>query len=180
MKLFQSKLKILGHVVDDQGIRMDPEKVDSIVAWKTPTDCNLLQGFLGAVGYLAPNALQIRIPMGILTHLTGDSVAYNWTHTEQCAFDQVKQLISDFRDHHCVALDYTPGAPPINMVTDACITGISGIVSQGHDWCNAPVASFYSVKLDKAQVNYPVHDVELLAGIETMLCNRNILQGHKF
>ena len=42
MKLFQSELKILGHVVDNQGIRMDPEKVDSIAAWKTPTDHNLL------------------------------------------------------------------------------------------------------------------------------------------
>ena len=73
-----------------------------------------------------------------------------------------------------------PGAPPINMVMDACITGIGGIVSQGHDWCNAPVASFYSTKLDKAQVNYPVHDVELLAGVETMLRNRNLLQGHRF
>ena len=180
MKLFQSELKILGHIVDDQGIRMDPEKVDLIAAWKIPTDRNLLRGFLGAVGYLAPNAPQIRIPMGVLTHLTGDSVAYNWTHTEQHVFDQVKQLISDFHNHHCVVLDYTPGAPPINMVTDTCITGISGIVSQGYDWHNVPVASFYSAKLNKAQVNYPVHDVKLLAGVETMLHNHNILQGHKF
>ena len=83
MKLFQMELKILGHVIDDDSIRMDPEKVDSIAAWKVPTNRDLLHGFLGAVRYLAPNVLQVRVPMGVLTRLTGDSVPYNWTYTEQ-------------------------------------------------------------------------------------------------
>jgi hypothetical protein len=42
------------------------------------------------------------------------------------------------------------------------------------------VAAFYSAKLDSAQQNYPVHEIEMLAGIETMLRHRDILQGTKF
>lgn len=32
------ELKLLGRIIDDQGIRMDPLKVDSILNWKTPTN----------------------------------------------------------------------------------------------------------------------------------------------
>lgn len=70
--------------------------------------------------------------------------------------------------------------PPINMVTNGCITGIARDISQGEDWHNAKVAAFYSAKLNSAQQNYPVPKIEMLAGIETMLCHWNILQGTKF
>ena len=48
-----SEMKILGHIVDNDGIQMDPEKVDALIRWKTPTNQDLLRGFLGAAEYLA-------------------------------------------------------------------------------------------------------------------------------
>ena len=66
------------------------------------------------------------------------------------------------------------------MVTDGCATGIAGVVSQGNNWKTAKIAAFYSAKLNSAQQNYPVHEIEMLAGIETMLRHRDILQGVKF
>ncbi|KAF9471847.1 DNA/RNA polymerase [Pholiota conissans] len=47
------KVKVLRCMVDNEGIQVDPHKVDLLMKWKTPTNCDLLQGFLGAVGYLA-------------------------------------------------------------------------------------------------------------------------------
>lgn len=32
-----SEVKILGRIVTDDGIKMDPEKVDRIINWKVPT-----------------------------------------------------------------------------------------------------------------------------------------------
>lgn len=64
-------MKILGRIIDDDGIRMDPDKVDSVLNWKVPTNKELLRGFLGSVGYLADDIATVRIPMGILTSLTG-------------------------------------------------------------------------------------------------------------
>jgi hypothetical protein len=66
------------------------------------------------------------------------------------------------------------------MITDGCATGISGLVSQGEDWKTAKIAAFYSAKLNPAQQNYPVHEIEMLAGIETMLWHADILQGIRF
>jgi hypothetical protein len=72
LQLLRSELSILGRVVDDEGIRMDPHKIDSVLNWKTPTNRDLLRGFLGSAGYLVDDLPEVRIPMGILHNLTSD------------------------------------------------------------------------------------------------------------
>ena len=83
-------------------------------------------------------------------------------------------------ENHRVPLNYAEGALPIWMITNGCSTGISGLISQGKDWKTAKIAAFYSAKLNPAQQNYPVHEIEMFAGVETMLRHINILQGVKF
>jgi len=180
LHFLEPELKLLGRIVNDKGIRMDPDKVDSVTAWKTPTNRDLLRGFLGSVGYLADDVPNVRIPMSVLHGLTGDTVSFRWGYTEQRAFEDVKRLVQNTRDHHRVPLNYSADAPQIWMVTDGCATGVAGLVSQGPDWKTAKVAAFYSAKLNSAQQNYPVHEIEMLAGIETMLRHQDILQGAKF
>nr|VWO95354.1 Uncharacterized protein [Ganoderma boninense] len=113
MNFFASKLKILGHVIDEKGIAMDPHKVDSVVNWKVPTNKSLLSSFLGAVGFLAPD----------------------------CA---------------------------------------SGYISQGENLTTAKVVTFWSGKFNSAQQNYPVHEQELLAIVESLKRFRPLLYGTKF
>ena len=180
LRFIAPELKLLGRIIDDEGIRMDSEKVDSVLNWKVPTNRDLLRGFIGSVGYLADDIPNVRIPMGILSAITGDTVPFRWGYTEQRAFEEVKSLVHLARGHRRVPLDYSEGAPPIWMVTDGCSTGISGLISQGMDWKTAKVAAFYSAKLNPAQQNYPVHEIEMLAGVETMLRHVDILQGAKF
>ena len=55
---------------------MDSEKVDGVLNWKTPTNCDLLRGFIGSVGYLADDIPNIRLPLGILSAVTGDAVPF--------------------------------------------------------------------------------------------------------
>ena len=176
----QPELKLLGRVIDSQGIHMDSTKVDSVINWKVPTNRDLLRGFIGSVGYLADDIPGVRIPMGVLSSITGDTVPFRWGYTEQRAFEDVKTLVHQAREHHRVPLTYAANAPPIWMITDGCSTGIFGLVSQGNDWKQAKVAAFYSAKLNPAQQNYPVHEIEMLAGVETMLRHADILQGTRF
>ncbi|CAA7270581.1 unnamed protein product [Cyclocybe aegerita] len=180
LHFLEPELKILGWIVTDDGIRMDPDKVDSVIKWKTPTNRDLLRGFLGSVGYLADDIPNVRIPMAVLHALTGDTVSFRWGYTEQHAFEDVKRLVQTAHDHHRVPINYAREAPPIWLVTDGCATGITGLISQGEDWKTAKIAAFYSAKLNSAQQNYPVHEIEMLAGIETMLQHQDILQGAKF
>jgi len=180
LQFLAPELRILGRVVDDDGIHMDSDKVDTVNNWKMPTNRDLLRGFHGSVGYLADDVPGVRIPMGILSALTGDTVPFRWTFTEQRAFEDVKHLVHEACSHCRVPLNYEKGAPTIWMVTDGCATGISGLVSQGDDWKMATIAAFYSAKLNPVQQNYPVHEIEMFAGIETMLRHTDLLQGVKF
>ena len=178
---FLSKcIKILGRIVDKDGIQMDPDKVDALVHWKAPMNHDLLQGFLGAAGYLADDIDHVRVLMGVLHRLTSDQVLFCWDFTAQRAFEEIKELAVKCKDHHRKLISYSEDAPPVNMVTDGCATGIAGAISQGNDWKMAKVATFYSAKLTPAQQNYPVHEIEMLAGVETMLRYRDILQGVRF
>ncbi|EJD42916.1 DNA/RNA polymerase, partial [Auricularia subglabra TFB-10046 SS5] len=180
MQLFAREINILGHIIDEQGIRMDPHKVDSVANWKVPTSRTLLQSFLGAVGFLAPDCAGIRIPMGVLTPLTGVNRPWRWDATAQRAFDEVKQIVSAHRDQHRVAINYEKNAPWINLVTDACLTGGSGYLSQGDDLETAKVCAFWSGKFNPAQQNYPVHELELLAIVESLKRFRGMLHGARF
>ena len=92
-------MKVLGHVVDDDGIRMDPDKVDQVINWKVPINRDSLRGFIRSVGYLADDIYRVRVPMGVLSAITGDTVPFCWTETKQHAFDQVKRYVQACADH---------------------------------------------------------------------------------
>jgi hypothetical protein len=87
--------------------------------------------------------------MGTLSALTGDTVPFRWTHTEQRAFETIKQMTQQARENRRKPLDYAEGTSPVWMITDGSATGISGVVSQGNDWKSADVSAFYSAKLKK-------------------------------
>ena len=174
------EMKILGRIVDDHGIHMDPEKVNSILNWKVPMNCELLRGFLGSVGYLADDIATIRIPMGILSSLTGSETSFKWEYTHQRAFDEIKKLLHGHQEHHHILLDYLKDAPRIWLVTDGSHGGIASVVTQGDDFRRGCVAVFFSAKLSSAQMNYPVHEIEMLAGIKSMRRHHDILLGCSF
>jgi hypothetical protein len=53
-------------------------------------------------------------------------------------------------------------------------------VSQGDDLKTAKVVAFWSGKFNSAQQNYPVHEQELLAIVESLKRFRGLLHGAKF
>ena len=99
LRFIEPELKLLGRIIDDQGIRMDTEKVDSVLNWKVPTNRDLLRGFIGSVGYLADDIPNIRIPMGILSAITRDTIPFRWGYMEQQAFNKVKMLVHHVREN---------------------------------------------------------------------------------
>jgi Reverse transcriptase (RNA-dependent DNA polymerase)/RNase H-like domain found in reverse transcriptase len=169
LQFFATKLKILGHVIDDNGIVMDPDKVDPISKWKTPTNWDLLLQFVGAAGYVAENCPNLRIESSVLSTLTGSTTIWRWGPMQQCAFEAVKNTIQTYRDSHHVAIDY--GAElsqcPVSLTIDASQTGGGGVITQGKP-PHVNVIAFWSGKFNPAQQNYPVHECELLAIIESL------------
>ena len=50
-KFWLEEVKFLGHVVSQDGISIDPKKVEAILNWDKPKNVCEIHSFLGLVGY---------------------------------------------------------------------------------------------------------------------------------
>jgi hypothetical protein len=82
----QQEVKYLGHIVDGQGIRPDPKKVEAVQTWPVPKNVHDVRSFLGLVNYFRKfieHYSEIAVP---LTNLTRKAHAWEWTGRRQDAF----------------------------------------------------------------------------------------------
>ncbi|GJZ33431.1 putative reverse transcriptase domain-containing protein [Tanacetum coccineum] len=88
-----SKVQFLGHVIDSEGIHVDPAKIESIKDWESPKTPTEIRQFLGLAGYyrrFIEGFSKIAKPM---TKLTQKSVKFNWGEKEETAFQTLKQKL---------------------------------------------------------------------------------------
>lgn len=50
-KFFQRKIQYLGHIISEEGIDVDLEKVEAIMNWPTPWNMTDVRYFIGLGGY---------------------------------------------------------------------------------------------------------------------------------
>ena len=48
---YPSRIHYLGHVISDEGIAVDPAKVEAITEWPAPTNVTEVRSFMGLAGY---------------------------------------------------------------------------------------------------------------------------------
>nr|GFB11766.1 putative reverse transcriptase domain-containing protein [Tanacetum cinerariifolium] len=80
------EVQFLGHVVNRDGIHVDPSKVESVTNWKTPESHIEIRSFLRLVGYyrrFIKNFSKIAKP---LTLLNQNNKAYVWGDKQEEAF----------------------------------------------------------------------------------------------
>jgi hypothetical protein len=71
------EIKFLGHTISQDGISVDPEKVQEVMDWKPPTIVRQIRSFLGLAGYyrrFIPDFSRIAKPM---TELLKKGVKYD-------------------------------------------------------------------------------------------------------
>ena len=90
-QFFKKEVTFLGFVVSVNGIRMDPEKIKSIVEWPTPSNVKDVQAFLGLANYnrkFIQNYSSIATP---LTNLTKKDTKFTWGTKQEEAFNRLKE-----------------------------------------------------------------------------------------
>nr|GFA20212.1 putative reverse transcriptase domain-containing protein [Tanacetum cinerariifolium] len=80
------KVQFLGHVIDSEGIHIDPTKIESIKDWALPKTPTEIHQFLGLASYyrrFIEGFFKISKPM---TKLTQKSVKFEWGEKEEAGF----------------------------------------------------------------------------------------------
>jgi hypothetical protein len=173
----QSSIPFLGHIVGKDGIQVDPSKVASVRDWPVPANSHDVRCFLGLANYYRRFVQQFSHIASPLTNLLGKRVAFKWSAPQQQAFEALKQALIT-----APILSAPDFSSPFNITTvsaDASDFAIGAVLTQG-DKANLRTIAYLSRKLNPAEVNYPVHERELLAIVYALKSWRHYLMGRAF
>ena len=89
----QNCVKFLGHVIDNLGIRPDPDKVDAVVRFTTPTSPGDIRRLLGMVNQMSKFSPRLADYTQPLRELLVKDRAWVWESAQQQAFERIKQML---------------------------------------------------------------------------------------
>lgn len=159
-KFFRSQLRYLGYIVDSQGLRTDPEKVDAILNFPTPKNRKEIKRFLGTASWyrrFIPNFSTIAGPLNKLTSTKKTAPPFSWSPDAEKSFLELKSLLVQAPVLACPNFDH-----PFEVHTDASNFGLGAMLCQTIDGVEHPIA-FMSRSLSGAESNYSVTEREALA-----------------
>lgn len=172
-EFYKDHTEFLGYLVSIEGISMDPSKVASIVEWPVPQTLKDLRSFLGFANFyrhFIQDYSKKVLPLTNLTKTVGVT-KFAWSEEAQRSFEVIKDAFA----HGGILRHYEYGLP-CRVETDASDKAIGAILSQQREDKWIPVA-FYSRKLIDAEINYEIHDKELLAIVAAVREWRHYLEG---
>ena len=171
----QESVQFLGHLVDAKGVHTDPEKIEKIQNWPTPTSVTEVRTFVGLTSYyrrFIKNYAEIASP---LHNLTKKDIEFNWSEDCDQAMTKLKQeLIAST----VLAFPNKDGGEFI-LDTDASNTAIGAVLSQIQEGKERVIA-YGSRCLNSPEKNYCVTRRELLAVVYFIDYYRHYLVGRKF
>ena len=139
LDLFSDKTNCLGHVIDNNGIHAELDKMQQIREWRILQNYNEVQKFLGLVQYLALYMPDIMVYTTLLSGLAQNNWTFQWTLLLDKCFQSIKAIamrlpISNPVDFH--------RNEPVWVITDGSQMGIGVMYGQGESWDTCWPAGF--------------------------------------
>ena len=169
-RLFQDKIKYLGHNVSSEGIATDPEKIRCVKDWPVPQTLEQLQSFLGFVGYyrrFIKDFSKISRPLYDMfkgsgcnkkkKHRKPKSGPFQWQECHQTAFEKLVDMCCE-----APILAYADYTKPFTVHTDASLDGLGAVLYQCQEGKDRVIA-YASRGFSQSERNYPAHKLEFLA-----------------
>jgi hypothetical protein len=169
------EVEFLGYIINANGVEMSNRKVEAVRTWerlKNLKDVQRLLGFANFYRRFIKNFSGIARPITDLTQNKGPD--FHWGPTQTVVFQQLKDAFTSTP----ILKHFDPSLEDI-IETDASNFAIGCIPSQKHNGRLHPVA-FHSRKMELAEKNYDIHDIELLAVVEAFKHWRPYCHGAKY
>ncbi|PON49476.1 hypothetical protein PanWU01x14_229920, partial [Parasponia andersonii] len=163
------KVIFLGHVISENGISVDPTKVEAVNNWLRLTNVSEIRSFLGLASYYRHFVEGFSKLASPLTHLTRKNVKFHWNENCERSFEELKhRLITT------LILSIPSGSGGFVVYSDASKNGLGFVLMQ-----NGKVIAYASRQLKEYQKKYPTHDLELAAVVFVLKIWRHYLYGEK-
>ena len=151
-------VKYLGHIVSEEGIQPDPDKVQAIREFKTTENVPDVQQFLGMINQLAKFVPHIATITKPIRELLVKTNVWVWDHPQESAFQELKRIITS----DMVLKQFQPEAETV-VSSDASSVGLDGLLKQRQpDGTMAPIM-FVSRALTPTEQRYATIEKEALA-----------------
>ncbi|XGW25993.1 hypothetical protein V3C99_006978 [Haemonchus contortus] len=169
------QIRYLGNIIDADGRRPDPGKVEVIKKMPPPQDIQQVRSFLGLLNYygaFVEEMHQLRAP---LDKLLKKDAHFNWSPECQRAFDRAKEILSS----DLLLTHYDP-SKEIVVAADASEYGIGAVIS--HRFSNGSEKPIYHAcrTLTAAERNYGQVEKEGLALVFAVRKFHRYLHGRHF
>jgi len=143
----------LGHVVNKNGLAVDPKKIEAVVEWERPTNVWEIQSCLGLAGYyrrFIEGFTALSMPLTTLTRKNAPNI---WSEACDASFQELKHKLVTVP-----VLSLPMGSVGYVVYTDASRMGLGCVLMQ-----QGKVVAYASRMLKDHEKNYPTHDLELAA-----------------
>lgn len=170
-----SEIKYLGHIIDKNGLRPDPAKIEKIKKMPAPKNVTELQSFIGAVNYygkFVKKIRQLRTPLDQLLH---QNTKWKWSSACQNSFEEFKNILeSDLLLTH-----YDPSLP-IRVAADASNVGIGAYIAHTFPDGSEKVVFHAARALTETEKKYSQIEKEALGLVFAVKKFHRFIYGRKF
>jgi hypothetical protein len=121
---YQEQIHYLGHIISEEGITVDPEKIDAIREWSAPKNVTEVRSFMGLAGYYRRFIARFSRIAHPITSLQRKEKKFQWTDDCEKNFQQLKQLLTSAP----ILRIADPNKDSV-VCTDACKEGLGGVLT---------------------------------------------------
>ncbi|CAF4799109.1 unnamed protein product [Rotaria sp. Silwood1] len=155
---FQDEVSYLGFIIDKNGKRPDPRRVEAIKNMPAPKNVKELEAFIGKVNYYGKFISNFSDKCKLLNHLRKKNTPWKWSQECQKAFNNLLQEIVN-----TTTLAHFDAQLPIILATDASHYGIGAVIMHRYpDGSERPIVHA-SKTLTAAERNYSQIEKEALS-----------------
>ncbi|KAL0555978.1 hypothetical protein IC582_004481 [Cucumis melo] len=119
------KVFFLGHVVSNEGVSVDPAKIEAVTNWPQPSTVSEIRSFLGLAGYYRRFVEDFSRITSPLTQLTRKGTPFVWSPTCESSFQELKQKLVT-----TPVLTVSDGSGSFVIYSDASKKGLGCVMMQ--------------------------------------------------
>lgn len=174
-EFLKRETEFLGHVITQDGVKPNKNKVEKILDWPLPKTPKEIKQFLGLSGYYRRFIKDYSKIAKHMTKYLKKEVKLDLTDQEYIrSFETLKKTIANDQ-----ILAYPDFEKPFILTTDASDYALGAVLSQVQNNVERPIA-FASRTLNSTEINYATNEKEALAIIWAVKKYQPYLYGKKF